>query len=238
MLIGPQNSAVFLAEIRLRIDRAAKAAGRDPASVTLIAVSKSQSAENIRSVATAGVTDFGENYLQEAKPKMDLLADLSVCWHFIGAIQSNKTRTIAERFNWVQSVDRLSIAQRLSDQRPFHASPLNICLQVALVPEPNKSGVAPEDVADLAQRVAELPRIRLRGLMCVPPPQNEAAVQAAVFARLRKLKEELNMRGLELDTLSMGMSADFETAIAEGATQVRIGTALFGPRLAARRAAP
>ena len=230
MLIGPQNSAVFLTEIRLRIDRAAVAAGRDPGSVTLIAVSKSQSAENIRSVATAGVTDFGENYLQEAKPKMDLLADLSLRWHFIGAIQSNKTRTIAERFDWVQSVDRLSIAQRLSEQRPYHAQPLNLCLQVALVPEPNKSGVAPEDAADLARRVAELPRIRLRGLMCVPPPQPDAALQAAVFARLRELKEELNMSGLGLDTLSMGMSGDFEAAIAEGATLVRLGTAIFGQR--------
>jgi pyridoxal phosphate enzyme (YggS family) len=203
----------------------------------LIAVSKSQSAENIRSVATAGVTDFGENYVQEARPKIDALADLALCWHFIGAIQANKTRTIAERFAWVHSVDRLSIARRLSEQRPFHAPPLNLCLQVALVAEPNKAGVSPQDLAALATGVAELPRVRLRGLMCVPPPLAQPEAQAEVFAQLRKLKEELNMSGLGLDTLSMGMSADFEAAIAEGATQVRIGTALFGPRTGAPRAA-
>jgi pyridoxal phosphate enzyme (YggS family) len=180
--------------------------------------------------ATAGVTDFGENYLQEALPKMDTLTDLRLRWHFIGGIQSNKTRAVAERFDWVHSIDRFSIARRLSEQRPFHAPPLNLCIQVELVPEPNKGGVAPEEVGRLAASVAELPRVALRGLMCVPPPQSNAGAERAVFARLRILLEELNASGHKLDTLSMGMSGDFESAIAEGATVVRIGTALFGPR--------
>jgi pyridoxal phosphate enzyme (YggS family) len=206
------------------------AAGRDPESVTLVAVTKAKTAESVRLAATAGVTDFGENYLQEAQDKMDRLADLKLNWHFIGGIQSNKTRAIAERFDWVQSVDRFSVARRLSEQRPFHAPPLNVCIQVALVPEPNKGGVAPLDLAELAAAVAVLPRLKLRGLMCVPPPQPDAAAERAVFARLRAALTDLNAGGLELDTLSMGMSADFESAIAEGATLVRIGTALFGAR--------
>jgi pyridoxal phosphate enzyme (YggS family) len=206
------------------------AAGRNPAEVTLVAVAKAQTAESIRLAATAGVTDFGENYLQEALPKMDQLAALSLRWHFIGGIQSNKTRAIAERFDWVHSIDRLSIARRLSEQRPFHAAPLNLCIQVELVPEPTKGGVGPEEVGPLAAAAAALPRVRLRGLMCVPPPQADAPAARAVFARLRTLLEELNASGHKLDTLSMGMSGDFESAIAEGATLVRIGTALFGSR--------
>jgi pyridoxal phosphate enzyme (YggS family) len=161
---------------------------------------------------------------------MDQLADLALRWHFIGAIQSNKTRGIAERFDWVHSIDRLSIARRLSEQRPFHTPPLNLCIQVELVPEPNKGGVRPAEVGPLAAAAAELPRVRLRGLMCVPPPQPNALAARAVFARLRTLLEELNAGGHKLDTLSMGMSGDFEAAIAEGATLVRIGTALFGSR--------
>jgi pyridoxal phosphate enzyme (YggS family) len=231
MLIGPQNSTLIVNHVRSRISQAAKAAGRDPAAVTLVAVSKTQTAESIRVAATAGVTDFGENYLQEASSKMDTLSDLGVRWHFIGGIQSNKTRAIAERFDWVQSIDRLSIARRLSEQRPYHAPPLNLCIQVELVPEPNKGGIAPEQIGPLAAAIAELPRICLRGLMCVPPPQPDAAAERAVFARLRVLLEELNARGHKLDTLSMGMSADFESAIAEGATLVRLGTALFGERV-------
>jgi len=230
MLIGPQNSTLHVNYVRSRIRQAAEAAGRDPATVTLVAVTKAQTAETIRLAATAGVTDFGENYFQEASSKMDQLADLALRWHFIGGIQSNKTRIIAERFDWVHSVDRLSIARRLSAQRPFHAPPLNLCIQVELVPEPNKGGVQPGDVGPLAAAAAELPRIRLRGLMCVPPPQTNVAAERAVFARLRTLLEELNASGLELDTLSMGMSGDYESAIAEGATLVRIGTALFGSR--------
>jgi hypothetical protein len=196
----------------------------------LVAVTKTQTAETVRLAATAGVTDFGENYLKEALAKMDLLGDLRLLWHFIGAIQSNKTRAIAERFDWVHSIDRLSVARRLSEQRPFHAPPLNVCIQVALVPEPNKAGVEPGALAPLALGLAELPRMRLRGLMCLPPPQPDAMAERAIFARLRKLAGDLNAGGLKLDTLSMGMSGDFESAIAEGATLVRIGTALFGPR--------
>jgi pyridoxal phosphate enzyme (YggS family) len=230
MLIGPQNSTLLVNHVRSRINQAAKAAGRDPAEVTLVAVTKAQTAESIRVAATAGVTDFGENYVQEATSKMDLLSGLAVRWHFIGSIQSNKTRVIAERFDWVQSIDRLSIARRLAEQRPYHAPPLNLCIQVELVPEPNKGGIAPGELGPLASAVAALPRVCLRGLMCVPPPQLNVAAERAVFARLRALLEELNANGHRLDTLSMGMSGDFESAIAEGATLVRIGTALFGNR--------
>jgi pyridoxal phosphate enzyme (YggS family) len=230
MLIGPQNLTLHVNHVRSRIRSAAIAAGRDPESITLVAVTKAKSAESVRLAATAGVTDFGENYLQEAQAKIDQLADLKLKWHFIGGIQSNKTRAIAERFDWVQSVDRFSVARRLSEQRPFHSPPLNVCIQVALVPEPTKGGVAPDELATLAAAVAGLPRLRLRGLMSVPPPQSSAAAERAVFARLRMALEDLNAGGLKLDTLSMGMSGDFESAIAEGATLVRIGTALFGAR--------
>jgi pyridoxal phosphate enzyme (YggS family) len=230
MLIGPQNLTLHVNHVRSRIRSAAIAAGRDPESVTLVAVTKAKTAESVRLAATAGVTDFGENYLQEAQAKMDRLADLKLRWHFIGGIQSNKTRAIAERFDWVQSVDRFSVARRLSEQRPFHAPPLNVCIQVALVPEPNKGGVPPDGLAELAAAMAGLPRLSLRGLMCVPPPQPNAAAERTVFARLRAALEDLNAGGLKLDTLSMGMSGDFESAIAEGATLVRIGTALFGAR--------
>jgi PLP dependent protein len=230
MLIGPQNLTLHVNHVRSRIRSAAIAAGRDPATVTLVAVAKAQTAESVRLAATAGVTDFGENYLQEAVAKMDQLAHLPLQWHFIGGIQSNKTRNIAERFDWVHSVDRLSVARRLSEQRPFHAQPLNVCLQVALVPEPTKGGVSPDDLAALAAAVADLPRIRLRGLMCMPPPQPTLEAERGIFARLKVALEDLNAGGLKLDTLSMGMSADFESAIAEGATLVRIGTALFGSR--------
>jgi PLP dependent protein len=230
MLIGPQNLTLHVNHVRSRIRSAAIAAGRDPDSVTLVAVTKAKTAESVRLAATAGVTDFGENYLQEAEVKMDQLADLKLKWHFIGGIQSNKTRAIAERFDWVQSVDRFSVARRLSEQRPFHAPPLNICIQVALVPEPAKGGVAPDALTELAAAIAGLPRLALRGLMCVPPPQPNAAAERAVFAKLRAALTDLNAGGLKLDTLSMGMSQDFESAIAEGATLVRIGTALFGAR--------
>jgi pyridoxal phosphate enzyme (YggS family) len=230
MLIGPQNLTLHVNHVRSRIRTAAIAAGRDPGSVTLVAVTKAKTAESVRLAATAGVTDFGENYLQEALAKMDQLASLNLLWHFIGAIQSNKTRAIAERFDWVHSVDRLNVARRLSEQRPFHAPPLNVCIQVALVPEPTKAGVPPDGLSALATAVAELPRLRLRGLMCLPPPQPTPKDERAVFARLRAALQDLNAGGLKLDTLSMGMSGDFESAIAEGATLVRIGTALFGSR--------
>jgi PLP dependent protein len=229
MLIDPQNSTLLVNHVRNRI-REAAAAGRDPAAVTLVAVTKTQTAETVRAAATAGVTDFGESYLQEASAKMERLADLPLRWHFIGGIQSNKTRAIAERFDWVHSIDRLSVARRLSEQRPYHAPPLNLCIQVELEPEPNKGGVRPDQAGQLVAAAAGLPRVCVRGLMCVPPPQPNAAAERAVFARLRILLEELNANGHKLDTLSMGMSGDFESAIAEGATLVRIGTALFGSR--------
>jgi pyridoxal phosphate enzyme (YggS family) len=195
-----------------------------------VAVSKGKSAELMRAAATAGVTDFGENYLQEALGKIDQLADLRLTWHFVGGIQSNKTRAIAERFDWVHSIDRLAVARRLSEQRPFHAPPLNLCIQVAVVPEPGKGGLEPGNLRELAVRTADLPRVRLRGLMCIPPPLPDAAAQRAVFSQTKVMLDGLIAGGLPLDTLSMGMSADFESAIAEGATHVRIGTALFGAR--------
>jgi PLP dependent protein len=230
MLIDPQNLAVHVNYVRSRIRQAAMSAGRDPATVTLVAVSKAQPAELMREVATAGVTDFGESYLQEALPKLDQLADQPIAWHFIGGLQSNKTRAVAERFQWVHSVDRLSVARRLSEQRPFHAPPLNLCIQVALIPEPTKGGAEPDALPALAAGIQALPRVKLRGLMCVPPPQPDTAAERAVFAGLRHLLERLNEAGHALDVLSMGMSGDFESAIAEGATHVRIGTALFGNR--------
>lgn len=230
MLSTPHTAAIHVNPFRARIQAAAKAAGRDPAAITLVAVSKGKTAESIRAAATAGVTDFGENYLQEACGKRDELADLDLRWHFIGGIQSNKTRTIAERFDWVHSIDRVGIARRLSEQRPFHAPALNLCIQVALLPEATKGGVSAGQLPELAALTAQLPRIRLRGLMCVPPPQPDAGAARALFARLRVLRDELNAAGHRMDALSMGMSGDFEAAIAEGATHVRIGTALFGNR--------
>ena len=216
-----------IAKVAERIREAAQAVQRDPASVGLLAVSKTQPAEAIREACAAGLRDFGENYLQEALDKQAQLADLPLHWHFIGPIQSNKTRAIAEHFDWVHSVDRLKIAQRLSEQRPDSLPPLNICLQVNVSGEASKSGCAPQDVAELARTIAVLPRLRLRGLMTIPEPTDDPAEQRAAFTRLRELQQGL---ALDLDTLSMGMSQDLEAAIAEGATWVRIGTALFGAR--------
>lgn len=216
-----------LSAISARIASAAQAAGRDPASVQLLAVSKTKPASAIREIHAAGVRDVGENYLQEALTKQHALSDLPLIWHFIGPIQSNKTKAIAEHFDWVHSVDRLKIAQRLSEQRPAGLAPLNLCLQVNVSGEDSKSGCAPADLPALAQAVAGLPNLRLRGLMAIPEPTDDRAAQEAAFARLRQLQESL---GLGLDTLSMGMSHDLEAAIAQGATWVRIGTALFGAR--------
>lgn len=230
MLTGPQNRASCLQQLRSRIERAARAAGRDPASVTPVGVSKAQPASAVRELAEAGLADFGENYVQEALGKLDALADLPLTWHFIGPLQSNKTRAVAERFQWVHSVDRLRIARRLSEQRPHHAPPLQVCLQVDLADEATKSGVPPDELASLAGEVAGLPGLRLRGLMCVPPVEQDPARQRHWFRELRRLLESLNAAGHALDTLSMGMSGDFELAISEGATHVRVGTALFGPR--------
>lgn len=216
-----------LRAISERIDNAARAAERDTASVHLLAVSKTKPASAIREIHAAGVRDVGENYLQEALAKQDELRDLPLIWHFIGPIQSNKTKAIAEHFDWVHSVDRLKIAQRLSEQRPSGLPALNVCLQVNVSGEDSKSGCTPADLPALAQAVAELPNLRLRGLMAIPEPSDDRATQEAAFARLRQLQENL---GLGLDTLSMGMSHDLEAAIAQGATWVRIGTALFGAR--------
>jgi pyridoxal phosphate enzyme (YggS family) len=230
MLTVPQNPASRLDSVRARIDAAARAAGRDPASITLIGASKAQPAEAIRAAAAAGLADVGENYVQEAVAKMDALADVALTWHFIGPLQSNKTRAVAEHFQWVHSVDRARLARRLSEQRSHYAPPLQVCLQVHLGDEPTKSGVDPAELPALAAEVAALPRLTLRGLMCVPPPEADPARQRHWFAELRRLRDALAAAGHRLDVLSMGMSADFELAIAEGATHVRVGTAIFGAR--------
>ena len=216
-----------IAKVGVRIREAAQASQRDCATVGLLAVSKTKPAEAIRQAFAVGTCDFGENYLQEALEKQAELSDLPLTWHFIGPIQSNKTKPIAEHFAWVHSVDRLKIAQRLSDQRPAHLPPLNICLQVNVSGEASKSGCNPDELQALAQAVTQLPNLRLRGLMTIPEPTDDPSEQRAAFARLRELMQGLN---LNLDTLSMGMSHDLEAAIAEGATWVRIGTALFGAR--------
>ncbi|MDZ4333432.1 MAG: YggS family pyridoxal phosphate-dependent enzyme [Pseudomonas sp.] len=216
-----------IAKVGVRIREAAQASQRDCATVGLLAVSKTKPAAAIRQAFAAGTRDFGENYLQEALEKQLELSDLPLTWHFIGPIQSNKTKPIAEHFAWVHSVGRLKIAQRLSDQRPAHLPPLNICLQVNVSGEASKSGCNPDELQALAQAVTQLPNLRLRGLMTIPEPTDDPGEQRAAFARLRELQQGLN---LDLDTLSMGMSHDLEAAIAEGATWVRIGTALFGAR--------
>lgn len=221
-----------LEQVRSRVARACAAAGRDVQAVTLLAVSKTQGAAAVREAAAAGQRDFGENYVQEALGKIAALADLrpALRWHLIGPLQSNKTRVVAESFDWVHSVDRLKIAQRLSEQRPAGLAPLEVCLQVNTSGEPTKSGVAPAEVPALARAVAALPRLRLRGLMAIPEPAADTEAQRRPHRALRHLLEDLHRAGLGLDTLSMGMSADLEAAIAEGATIVRVGTAIFGAR--------
>ncbi len=210
-----------------RIRAAADAVQRDASSLHLLAVSKTKPAQAVREAHAAGLHDFGENYLQEALGKQAELTDLPLSWHFIGPIQSNKTRAIAENFAWVHSVDRLKIAQRLSEQRPADLPPLNICIQVNVSGEASKSGCTPADLPALANAISALPRLKLRGLMAIPEPTEDRAAQDAAFATVRELQASLN---LPLDTLSMGMSHDLESAIAQGATWVRIGTALFGAR--------
>lgn len=210
-----------------RIRAAAEAAQRDASSIHLLAVSKTKPAQAVREAYAAGMHDFGENYLQEALGKQAELTDLPLSWHFIGPIQSNKTRAIAENFAWVHSVDRLKIAQRLSEQRSADLPPLNICIQVNVSGEASKSGCTPADLPALANAISALPRLKLRGLMAIPEPTEDRAAQDAAFARVRDLQASLD---LALDTLSMGMSHDLESAIAQGATWVRIGTALFGAR--------
>ncbi len=223
-----------LAQVREGIARAARAAGRDPSSVSLLAVSKTFGPDAVIEAAEAGQRDFGENYVQEALEKIAAVKaqrpDLDLIWHFIGPLQSNKTRPVAEQVGWVHSVDRLKIAQRLSEQRPEHLPPLNICLQVNVSGEASKSGVAPDELLALAAEVVGLPRLRLRGLMAIPEPAEDPLLQRRPFAELRQLQQRLREAGIPTDTLSMGMSADMPAAIAEGATIVRIGTAIFGKR--------
>jgi hypothetical protein len=221
-----------LQTVRSRIAQACVASGRPVDSVTLLAVSKTFAADAVREAFAAGQREFGENYVQEALDKIDVLADLrrQITWHLIGPLQSNKTRPVAAAFDWVHSVDRLKIAQRLSEQRPPDLPPLQLCLQVNISGEASKSGLLPTEVLAVAQAVAALPRVRLRGLMAIPEPAADEAAQRAPHRALRELLASLNETGLGLDTLSMGMSADLEAAVAEGATVVRVGTAIFGGR--------
>lgn len=220
-----------LQAVRAAIVSAAVTAGRAVDDVSLLAVSKTFPAAALRCAYQADQRRFAESYLQEALEKISSLKDLTIEWHFIGPIQSNKTRPIAENFAWVHSVDRLKIAERLSAQRPVHLPPLQLCLQVNISNEHSKSGVSPDEVSLLAHAIAKLPNLRLRGLMAIPAPDDEIALQRAPFARLRELYDQLNSQGLQLDTLSMGMSHDFVAAITEGATMVRVGSAIFGNRI-------
>ena len=219
-----------LNRVRERIAEAARACGRSAEEVALLAVSKTKPASDVLAAYGAGQRAFGENYLQDALPKIQALREPDIEWHFIGRIQSNKTADISRHFTWVHGLDRLRHAERLSAQRPADLPPLQVCLQVNLSGEASKGGVEPDDLPDLASSVVRLPRLRLRGLMTMPDPKSDPATQRAAFARLRGLLEGLRTKGLELDTLSMGMSADMEAAIAEGSTMVRIGTDIFGAR--------
>jgi PLP dependent protein len=230
MLSLPQNCSESVRIAQTRIAEATRAAGRSVDSVTLLAVSKGQSSAAIDSAAGAGIEHFGENFLQESLPKIEALAGRELTWHFIGRLQANKTRLVAEHFAWVHTVDRLKIAERLSEQRPYHAPPLNICLQLNVGDEDSKGGLAAAEIPALAREVSQLPRLRLRGLMCMPPAETDLSRQRQWFRETRQVFDYLNEHGLGLDALSMGTSSDFEAAIAEGATIVRIGTAIFGPR--------
>lgn len=217
--------------VRAAIADAAETCGRAPQDIELLAVSKTFSADAVREAYDAGQRLFGENYVQEGLDKIAALQDLQIAWHFIGPIQSNKTRPIAEHFDWVHGIERLKIAERLSAQRPAGLPPLQVCLQVNVSGEASKSGVTPDEAETLAHDIAALPNLHLRGLMTVPAPSDDIAEQRAAFAQLRVLFERLKRDGLQLDTLSMGMSHDFPAAIAEGATLVRIGSAIFGNRI-------
>ena len=227
-----------LQQLRQRIDDACTLAERPVQSVTLLAVSKTFGADAVRQAQATGQRAFGENYVQEALAKIEALADLrpALEWHLIGPLQSNKTREVAAAFDWVHTVDRLKIAERLSAQRPDHLPPLQVCLQVNVSGEASKAGVEPSDAAVLASAVAALPRLRLRGLMSIPEPVDDFEAQRAPHRRLRALFDALRSQGLALDTLSMGMSADLEAAIAEGSTMVRVGSAIFGARAASNAA--
>ena len=219
-----------IAKLRLRIRLSAEKYHRPESSILLLAVSKTRPPEDIRRAHDCGLSDFGESYLQEAVDKIESLADLPLTWHFIGPIQSNKTRPIAEHFDWVHSVDRLKIARRLDEQRPPSSPPLQVCIQVNISGEASKSGADPAAVRELAQAINGMPRLQLRGLMAIPAATQDEQAQRTAFARLRELLESLRGEFPTMDTLSMGMSGDLEAAIAEGSTIIRIGTALFGPR--------
>lgn len=226
-MIGVTKNLALISDL---LDKAAIEASRNPADVRLLAVSKKQPLSKIRDAAAAGQRDFGENFVQEGIEKIEALADLDLTWHFIGHLQSNKTRVVAKYFDWVHTIDKLKTARRLSEQRPEGVPPLNICLQVNVDGEESKSGVSPDKLPELAAACAELPNLRLRGLMCLPAMRTEFDEQRMPFAALRELAAELNSQGIDMDTLSMGMSADYRAAIFEGATIVRIGTAVFGAR--------
>lgn len=219
-----------LNDIRRRITDACKKSSRDPAGIRLIAVSKRHDIGRVREAIDAGQIDFGENLIQEAVPKIVETRGNKIIWHFIGHLQSNKTRATATHFDWVHTIDRARIARRLNDQRPADAEPLQVCIQVRIGDEDSKSGIAPADVPALADEIVKLPRLKLRGLMAIPPPAGELEIQRGYFKTLREIKTSLERAGYHLDTLSMGMSADLEAAVAEGSTMLRIGTALFGPR--------
>jgi len=227
---GAENVPAALRAVRERMTLACLAAGRKPEAVHLLAVSKTFPPAAVRAAHAAGQTAFGENYVQEGLDKIAALADLSLEWHYIGPLQSNKTRVVAGHFAWVHTVDRLKIAERLAAQRPAALPDLNVCIQVNISGEASKSGVAPGELLPLARAVAALPRLKLRGLMAVPEPADGFEAQRAPFRRLRELLATLQDAGLACDTLSIGMSADLEAAIAEGATIVRVGTAIFGQR--------
>jgi pyridoxal phosphate enzyme (YggS family) len=219
-----------LQAVQARIGEAAKLAGRPPESVRLLAVSKTWPLSSVLEAAEAGQQAFGENYVQEGVDKIMAITGRNLEWHFIGPLQSNKSRDVAERFDWVHSIDRLKIAERLSAQRPAYLTPLQVCVQINVSGEASKSGCAPDEALALCRAVATLPGLRLRGLMAIPEPTDDPAAQRAPFRRLREIYEHLRTNGLPLDTLSMGMSHDLEAAVAEGATIVRIGTAIFGER--------
>jgi PLP dependent protein len=227
-----------LQSVRQRIVRACEAAGRDVNEITLLAVSKTFAPDAVREAFSAGQRAFGENYIQEAVDKLEALRDLPLQWHCIGPIQSNKTRWVAAHFDWAHTVDRLKIAQRLSEQRRADQPPLQVCIQVNIDGGPTKAGVAPGEVAALAREVAQLPRLALRGLMTIPEPAPDFAGQKAVHRRAKALFDQLRADGLALDTLSMGMTADLEAAVAAGSTMVRIGTAIFGSRPPVQNAGP
>lgn len=220
-----------LNQIKQLITQTELECGRKPGSVLLLAVSKQQSIEAISTLFQLGITHFGESYFQEAQQKINALKNMPLCWHFIGPIQSNKTRGIATSFSWVHSISRFKIAQHLNEYRPVDLGPLNICLQINLVDEKTKSGIPPEQAAELALAVSQLPHLKLRGLMTLPPPQHDTQIQYDLFIQLNQLMHSLNQElGLDMDTLSMGMSDDFVSAIKAGATIVRVGQALFGER--------